>query len=228
MEDSKKILLVEDNAELNEINRRALTIRGYTVLAALTLAEARSFLAEHKPEVILLDVVLPDGSGFDFCEEIRVKTDAHILYLTSKTEHEDRVKGLLKGGDDYITKPYHPEEMLARVASAMRRRDMDASRPPAKIITKGPLTLNTVASQASLNGEDLVLSPKEYSLLYHFLINEDKILTADEIYKEVWNRQIGGDKRALQKRVSVIRLKLTGSGYEIVNEYGKGYCFREC
>jgi DNA-binding response OmpR family regulator len=115
------VLLVEDNPKLNEINRRALEKAGCAVLTALTLHEARAYMAQNAPDVILLDVMLPDGDGINFCGEIRDATDAHILFLTSKTEYENRVRGLETGGDDYITKPYKLEEMLARVNAALRR-----------------------------------------------------------------------------------------------------------
>ena len=124
------VLLVEDNAELNANNTRALKMLDYEVHPALTLAGARNWLGNNEADVILLDVMLPDGDGIDFCAEIRglpIQTAAHILFLTAKTEHADRVRGLAGGGDDYITKPFHPEELLARVEAAMRRRNM--SRP---------------------------------------------------------------------------------------------------
>lgn len=124
------VLLVEDNTELNANNARALNMRGYAVYPALTLAEARVWLGKNEADVVLLDVMLPDGDGIDFCAEIRGEplcTAAHILFLTAKTGHEDRLRGLADGGDDYITKPFHPEELLARVEAAMRRRNM--SRP---------------------------------------------------------------------------------------------------
>jgi len=109
------ILLVEDNEELNEINRRMLVYEGYEVLTARTLVDARKLLSARKPDVILLDVIMPDGDGIDFCGEIRETTDAHILFLTSKDADVDRIRGLDSGGDDYITKPYKLEEMLSRV-----------------------------------------------------------------------------------------------------------------
>lgn len=127
MDNKDTVLLVEDNVELNANNARALKMLGYEVYPALTLAEARVWLDRNEPDVILLDVMLPDGDGIGFCAEIRgapLRTAAHILFLTAKTGHADRVRGLADGGDDYITKPFHPEELLARVEAAMRRRNM--------------------------------------------------------------------------------------------------------
>ena len=124
MEYKGTVLLVEDNAELNHNNFRALKLLGYDVHSALTLSAARFYLHSAEPDIILLDVMLPDGEGIDFCAEIRGATEAHILFLTAKTAHEDRVRGLAAGGDDYIIKPFHPDELFARVDAAMRRRAM--------------------------------------------------------------------------------------------------------
>ena len=125
MELKGTVLLVEDNAELNNNNTRSLKLLGYEVFAALTLSAARACLHRVEPDIILLDVVLPDGDGIDFCAEIRGATGAHILFLTSRTEREDILRGLAVGGDDYITKPFSSEELFARVEAAMRRRNMN-------------------------------------------------------------------------------------------------------
>lgn len=133
MDPKGMVLLVEDNAELNANNTRALRLLDYQVHPALTLEQARAWLDGNEPDVILLDVMLPDGDGIDFCAEIRgapLHTAAHILFLTARTEPAERVRGLADGGDDYITKPFHPEELLARVEAAMRRRNMGRKEAP--------------------------------------------------------------------------------------------------
>jgi DNA-binding response OmpR family regulator len=192
-----EILLVEDNAQLNEGNRRALEGEGYTVLAALTLAEAREHLAAHTPGIILLDVMLPDGDGINFCGEIRGSTDAHILFLTSKTEHTGRIRGLDTGGDDYITKPYKLEEMLSRVKAAMRRRGMEAAKPPVQTITFGPLMLDTVSGRAYFRETDLLLKPKEQAILRLLMENRGGTASGDALYQAVWNQPMIGDGKAL-------------------------------
>ena len=101
-----KLLLIEDEADVLEINREYFEGKGYETVCAGTLAKARFSLDEHAPDLILLDVMMPDGSGFDFCTELRQKTNAPIIFLTCRNENENVVKGLLKGGDDYVTKPY--------------------------------------------------------------------------------------------------------------------------
>ena len=158
---SGTVLLVEDNPDLNSVNRRALELRRYSVHVATTLAEAREWLKEAEPDVILLDVMLPDGDGFGFCREIRARTQAHILFLTAKAEHEDIVAGLAAGGDDYITKPFHAQELLARVEAAMRRREIVI---PLRTVAKGRLELDLVSSRAYVDGIDLMLAPMEFGL----------------------------------------------------------------
>ena len=224
MENKGLVLLVEDNDGLNRSNSRALTMRGYEVAAALTLAEARLKLAEAQPDIILLDVELPDGNGIDFCEEIRGKTTAHILFLTAKLEHENMVRGLEGGGDDYITKPFHPGELLARIDAAMRRREMD--KLPVQTIAKGTLALDIMATRAFIGGDDLALTPKEFSLLLLLVQNEGNALNAEYVYETVWNAPLIGNKNAMQTAVSKLRQKLEPSDYGIDFLRGQGYIFR--
>jgi DNA-binding response OmpR family regulator len=217
------VLLVEDNRDLNRSNRRLLTLRGYAVHAVLTLADAREHLTRMEPDIILLDVMLPDGDGFDFCDEIRSKTSAHILFLTSKTEHADRIRGLVSGGDDYIVKPYHHEELLARVEAALRRRRMD--KHLAQLLTKGALTLDIVANQAFIDDTDLLLTQKEFSLLLVLVQNEGTTLDMDSLYEKVWGRPMLGDKNTLQVTISKLRRKIGPAGFDITASRNKGYLF---
>jgi len=221
MHEHNLVLLVEDNIELNEINRRALELSGYDVLTAPTLAKAREHLSRHSPQVILLDVKLPDGDGIGFCREIREETDAHILFLTSSIEHQDKIEGLNTGGDDYITKPYKLEELTARVAAAMRRRGMAKSAK----ITRGLLMLDTVADRAYLNGGDMLLTQKEFALLSTLVQNEGKVLSKEYLYETVWKQPANDDARPVKTHISNIRKKLTGCGYTITVSRNEGYCF---
>ena len=221
--DKRTVLLVEDNKKLCEINRRALEKKGYAVFTALTLGQARERLSSLDPDVILLDVVLPDGSGFDFCEDIRNATKAHILFLTSRREHEDKLRGMTLGGDDYITKPFKLEELLVRVAAAMRRRDMHET--PAQTIKMGGLTLDVIAGQAFIDGTDILLTKKEFAMLLLLIQSKSGNMSAEYLYEKVWNQPMNNDKNAVKKQVSNLRKKLEGSGYTVTFERGGGYCF---
>jgi len=216
------VLLVEDNDKLNDANSRALELRGYEVYTALTLEKARQHLLWLEPDVILLDVMLPDGNGFDFCKEIREATTAHILFLTAKTSHEDMVRGMRSGGDAYITKPFHPEEMLVKVEAAMRRRRTEGI----SIIKKGSLALNILAMQAFDNGNSLRLTPIEFSLLLLFVKNEGHPLSAEYIYETVWKVPIVKNKNALQTAISKLRRKIESTGCIITAQRDHGYTFQ--
>jgi DNA-binding response OmpR family regulator len=220
----KQILLVEDNEKIMTGNIRMFKRKGYETAVALTLAEARASIDEHRPDAIILDIMLPDGSGLDFMQELRVGKDADIpiLLLTGLGAKEDIIRGLMAGGDDYLTKPYYFNELLARVEALLRR----TSRVP-EIISKGALSLDPLANQAFLNGKDLTLSQKEFSLLILFAQNEGETISADYIYEKVWKAPLGSDKNSLQVLVSRLRKKIAPAGYDIVTIRGQGYVFKK-
>ena len=204
----RTVLIVEDNEKLNRINRRALEKQGLTVLTAFTLSEARELLKTSSPEVILLDVMLPDGDGMDFCAGIRGSTDAHILFLSARTEYADKIRGLDTGGDDYITKPYLLSEMLSRVRAALRRRDIERTRPPEQTFTLRSITLDLVAATAIAEGKDLGLTGKEFSVLLLLAQNEGIEIPTAEVYETVWRQPLASDKQSVKTIVSRLRKKL--------------------
>ena len=225
MESKKTVLLVEDNIGLNDANSQALKLRGYTVLTAENLEQAREQLTQVSPDVILLDVMLPDGSGFDFCNEIRDKTKAYIIFLTARTTHEDMVLGITGGGDSYITKPFHPEEMLVKVDAAVRRRELE--KAAVKTHTFANMTLDIVTGQAFIDGVDLMLTKKEFSLLLVFTQNEGTLLSPDFLFKEVWNLPFFVYDKTLRRHISELRGKLEAGNckYTVNAIYSKGYRF---
>ncbi len=143
-----KILMVEDESDVLHINREYFEGKGYEVICASTLNQAGFLLEEHNPDLILLDVMMPDGSGFDFCRKVRQKTNAPIIFLTCRGENESVVNGLLQGGDDYVTKPYDLNVLNARVAAQLRRAGvMTAGR-----IELPPLTIDFLSGEATRTG----------------------------------------------------------------------------
>ncbi|MCL2704486.1 MAG: response regulator transcription factor [Defluviitaleaceae bacterium] len=220
----KRILLVEDNEEIMYGNVRMFEMEGYETAAALTLAAARDSIGKRRPDAIVLDVLLPDGSGLDFMNEIRKNENAGIpiILLTSLSTKADILHGLRVGGDDYLTKPYDFDELLARVEALLRL----AARMPESII-KGALTLDLIAGKAFLNGSDLLLSQKEFSLLLLFAQCEGEIINAETIYEKLWKAPILDDRGALEAAISKLRKKIALSGYEIFARRGQGYIFRQ-
>jgi DNA-binding response OmpR family regulator len=215
------ILLVEDNREIQEVNKNMLIRRGYRVRLAKNLAEARERLKEAEPDIIVLDIMLPDGSGLDFLKELRRDTDIPVLLLTALGEPSDTVKGLRAGGDDYMAKPYNNAELLARIESLLRR----ATRLP-QTLTKGRLTLNVNSGIAFIDGRNLLLSPKEFAVLLFLAQNEGKNVSPEDLYKKIWGLPLYNNQN-LRKCISALRKKLEDetSGCEIENVHGEGYCF---
>jgi DNA-binding response OmpR family regulator len=186
----------------------------------MTLGEAHALIIESAPDVIVLDIMLPDGNGMDFMREIRLTSNIPILLLTGLATPEDIVRGLTEGGDDYLTKPYDFSVLLARVEALMRR----AGRFP-DVIKKGPLHMNVMVGQATLHGDDLLLTQKDFALLLLFIQNEDRAMRAEYLYEKIWQAPLKGDTQATRSAISRLRKKLGGSGYVISFVHNEGSRF---
>ena len=218
----KMILLVEDNAQILRGNERLLIRRGYEVVTALTLKDARKALEARMPGLIVLDIMLPDGSGLDFIAQLRQTSRTPVLLLTGLTTPEDVVRGLRAGGDDYLTKPYDFGVLLARVAALLRR----AEQVPEKL-TRDRLSLDVAAGAATLDGTDLLLTQKEFALLLIFTQNEGRFISAEYLYEKVWSQPMAGDSQAFRKALHNLRRKIEGSGWQVEWSRGEGYCFQQ-
>lgn len=220
------ILLVEDDPNILRTNRRILEREGFFVLCASSLQEARMQLMQHKPDAIVLDIRLPDGSGLAFCEEIRSSTSAPVLFLTALDEKSEIIEGLVAGGNDYITKPYDVDEFLARVGAQLRLARMNRQAAEnSKTMIRGPLTLDVVALRAFLSGNDMLLSAREFSVLLFLLKNEGKTLSAAQIYEGAWSQPMASSANALWKCISRLKSKLTLSdgSISLLNFRNEGY-----
>ncbi|WP_444643800.1 response regulator transcription factor [Caproiciproducens sp. R1] len=221
-----KLLLIEDEADVLEINREYFEGKGYEVVCAPTLAKARFFLEEHAPDLILLDVMMPDGSGFDFCAELRQKTNAPIIFLTCRNENESVVKGLLQGGDDYITKPYDLNVLSAHVAAQLRRNGVLSAGK----IELPPLTVDFLAGEAVLDGEHIPLTLKELQLLGCFALFAGQRLSFEEIYRRAWGEMSLGAAGTIKTHVANLRkkLRLDDNGwFELVSTGKSEYIFNK-
>lgn len=214
-----KLLLIEDETEVLEINKEYFEGKGYEIICAPTLSKARFFLEEHAPDLILLDVMMPDGSGFDFCAKLRQKTKIPIIFLTCRNENENVVKGLLQGGDDYVTKPYDLNVLSARVAAQLRRNGFMS----AGIIELPPLTVDFLAGEAVLDGKSIPLTMKELQLLGYFALFAGQRLSVDEIYRRAWGKPSPGAAGTVKTHVANLRrkLKLDDGGWFELSSAGK-------
>jgi DNA-binding response OmpR family regulator len=193
---------------------------GYSVRTAMNLAEARKRIKESAPDIIVLDIMLPDGSGLNFLRELRYDANIPVLLLTALGESSDVVAGLKAGGDDYLVKPYDNEVLLARIESLLRRTE----HVP-QTLAKGPIIADITAGRAFINGRDLLLTQKEFAILFLFMQNEGITLSAESVYEKIWKRPLGDDKNTLQATISTLRKKIEPSGYGIAVSRGQGYIF---
>jgi DNA-binding response OmpR family regulator len=223
MNKSGTVLLVEDNLKLLRLNSRILENAGHRTLTAKNLAEARAHLQSAAPDAVVLDIMLPDGSGLDFLAEIRGVCDAPVLFLTAKTEKEDKLAGLRAGGSDYITKPYDIDEFRERVSAFLRL--IRHKRNPPDHLAFGSLTLDLISNQAFADGRDILLTQKEFALLLLLAQRENEVLSAGHLYEKAWNTTAAGDVRAVKYQISNLRRKLKGSGHTVVAARGEGYRF---
>ena len=217
----KYILLVDDDPMVNAQNVKLLKNLNYIVEQVETLKEARYIIARiGMPCAIVLDVVLPDGNGIDFLRELRQTSNVPVLVLTTQNTQEDILNGLVAGGDHYLTKPYIPD-LFARHVELLLRKNSESP----KTLSLGPLSLELEAGKAFLNGEDLMLSQKEFVLLNQFVRFFGKLLLAEDLYVKIGGQDSPYDESTLNTALSRLGKKIAGSGYAISAECG-GYIFR--
>jgi DNA-binding response OmpR family regulator len=225
MDEQGAVLLVEDDVHILDSNRRILERRGLTVMTAETLRQARECLKTAAPDVIVLDIMLPDGDGLEFLPELRQSCSAPVLFLTAKDSPDERMAGLCAGGNGYITKPYDINEFRQRVLNFLTLQQNN--KKSGAITAAGAIELDIIAQQGFINGTDMILSPKEFALLHLFMTNEGKTVNARTLYEKVWKTDMNEDDRAVRFQVSQLRAKLEGSGYSVSNKRGEGYCFEQ-
>lgn len=211
------ILLVEDNEALQRNNKEFLEESGgYSVRLAMNLAQARNIIAMDAPDLIVLDIMLPDGNGLDFLRELRQRdADIPVLLLTALSESSDEVRGIREGGDDYIAKPFDRDVLLARIDKLLSKKKEVEKRlceavkqAKSDIVKYGVLRVNYATHRVLLNGEDINLRQKEFLLLTYFLKNIGKKITAEELYEAVWGQDAAGSVGAVTVCIHDLRKKL--------------------
>ena len=220
------VLVVEDEVPLRESVARHLTTNGFTVLEAGSVAEAQAAVWEHHPDVVLLDVLLPDGSGYDLCAKLSPITAAAIIYITALGQDRNIVEGLASGADDYIAKPFSLDVLLARIQAQLRR----TASPRKGRIDLPPLHLDFLTGQVLLEDREVPLTKMELQLLGYFATNVGVGATQSELLSAVWRSKADIPTNTVRQTVSSLRKKLGlnhGSAFELEITPDKRYVFRQ-
>lgn len=197
------ILLVEDDSDIMRINQNFLEKEGYTVHCADSVQQAAFLLEECAPDLVLLDVMLPDGDGMDFCKILRQKTQAPVIFLTARDENDDVIKGFRSGGDDYITKPYDLNVLKARIEAQLRRNARPEAQHPR--IELPDLTIDLFSRTAELDGNVCFLPQRELQILYLLASRIGARISYQEIYETIYGCDVEDSKNTI--RVNISRLK---------------------
>lgn len=224
MKDSKgqEILVVEDEASIASFVAMYLKNAGYTVKTVPNGGEALAQVLSDPPDLVILDLMLPDIDGVEICRRIRQRSDLPVLMLTARDEDVDKIIGLEVGADDYLTKPFNPRELVARVKSILRRAAPERKRPESREISHGALTVNSGSREVHVADDEIQLAPKEFDLLWELLDHRGLVLTRDQLLERVWGYTFAGDTRTVDVHVRQIRRKL-GDASPIVTVWGVGY-----
>jgi DNA-binding response OmpR family regulator len=216
------ILVVEDETSIASFVSAYLRNAGYGVRTASTVQAAVQELTTEAPSLVVLDLNLPDGDGVELCRSIRKSSDVPILMLTARDEDVDKIIGLEVGADDYMTKPFNPRELVARVKSVLRRAAPERRRSETEELRHGDLVINAGKREVYVGDDEIRLAPKEFELLWELLDHRGIVLTRDQLLERVWGYTFAGDTRTVDVHVRQIRRKL-GDASPIVTVWGVGY-----
>ena len=202
-----RILVVDDEVEIVRALQRSLTAHGFEVFAAYSGEEALEAVAHYRPDVMVLDLGLPGMSGLEVCREVRAQSNLPIIVLSVKDTERDKVQALDLGADDYVSKPFGVNEVLARIRVALRHSaQVESGTQP--VFTAGPLSVDFAQRQVLLNGQEVKLTPTEYDLLKALIKNRGKILTRQMLLSQVWGTGYGAESHYLHVYVGQLRRKI--------------------
>ena len=221
--EAPKILVVDDESRMRKLVRDFLEKKNFQVLEAGDGEEAMDIFYEEKDiALILLDVMIPKMDGWEVCREIRKNSKVPIIMLTARGDERDELLGFDLGVDEYISKPFSPKILVARVEAILRRTGQDAG---GDVLSAGGIVIDKAAHQASVDGEPMELSFKEFELLTYFLENQGIALSREKILNSVWNYDYFGDARTIDTHVKKLRSKMGAKGEYIKTVWGMGYKF---
>ena len=221
------VLIVEDDRNIAELLQMYLEKEGYAVTVAGDGAQGLSKFRAIKPDLVLLDVMMPVMDGWTVCKTIRAESQTPIIMLTAKGETEDKVSGLKSGADDYITKPFEMKEVLARLEAVLRRSTGVTAEKKARRLVFDKLIIDMDSYELLVNGQRVDTPPKELELLYHLASSPNRVFTRNQLLDEVWGFDYFGDSRTVDVHVKRLREKLEGvsENWSLKTVWGVGYKF---
>jgi len=219
----QRVLVVDDEPNLAEVVTMALRFQGFDVQTAGTGREALAAVSRFKPHLMVLDVMLPDMEGFEVASRLGAqRAGVPIIFLTARDATEDKVRGLSGGGDDYMTKPFSLEELVARIRTILRRTGQ--ATPESSRLVFEDLELDEESREVTRAGELIELTATEYRLLRYLMLNPRRVMTRAQLLDHVWNYDFGGDGRVLETYISYLRKKLDAHGPSLIKTVrGVGY-----
>ncbi|MBB4929660.1 two-component system OmpR family response regulator [Lipingzhangella halophila] len=220
-----RVLVVDDEDYLADLVATALRYEGFTTVTAGTAAAAASEYARFRPDLIVLDVMLPDGSGVDLCRRLRAGArDVPVVFLTARDSTADRVAGLTAGGDDYVPKPFSLEELVARVRAVLRRT---GNGTRTSVLTVADLEIDEDTRSVRRGGHPIDLTPTEYKLLRYLVVNAGRVLSQSQILDHVWEYDFGGSGGVVQTYISYLRRKVDRGSTPLIRTLPRvGYMVR--
>jgi two-component system OmpR family response regulator len=226
---SVRVLVVDDEPNIVDVISMALRYQGFAVESAANGRDALSAVADFKPHLMLLDIMLPDMEGFDVAKRLGgERADLPIIFLTARDATEDKIRGLSSGGDDYVTKPFSLDEVIARIRAVLRRSAAAPNAPAAERLTFADIELDDETHEAWKNGQLVSLSPTEFKLLRYFMHNAGRVLSKAQILDNIWNYDFGGDANVVESYVSYLRRKIDTTEPRLLHTLrGVGYVLRQ-
>ena len=221
----KKVLIVEDEKAISDIIMFNLKREGYEVMQALTGTDGLDMALNGNPDIVLLDIMLPEMDGFQVLEKIREVSEVPVIMVTAREEEMDKVLGLETGADDYVTKPFSMVELIARV-KANTRRQVAPAKKAETTVTIGDITIDTDSQSVMKNNEALDLTQREYEIMVYFAKNPTKVISREELMEKVWGYDYYGDLRAVDVAMRRLREKIEDDPSEpklIITKRGSGY-----
>jgi two-component system OmpR family response regulator len=222
---AQHLLIVDDEENLRSMLAAALRHHGFTITSAADGREALRLVAEERPDLVVLDVMMPELDGFEVCRRLRADGDrTPVVFLTARDDTDDKVRGLTLGGDDYLQKPFSLDELVARVEAVLRRTSDGSSAVRFEV---ADLSMDDDAHRVIRGGREVSLSPTEYNLLRYLLVNNGRVLSKAQILDHVWKYDFGGDAGVVETYIGYLRRKIDASEPKLLHTIrGVGYTLR--